>query len=463
MMISPARLLTMQQKILKLLSYIGVLAVLFLSVPLCADPDSSNEKNPLPVKHVKDGAKADSKESSADLKGNENETSSKESSGKETSSKASSSAPSKMTHQQPLINITIYRNGTVLATKKLKADLKGGQQNVVYDKAPKTLALPSLIATLDADDAHVQILGQHVNEESQSLIIDVLSSYEQVKILTLNYLFSGIDWDIFYSGILSPDQKTLILSGWIEVTNHCGSTIENAQIFFNGSSANMTADGLTVIDHSKSDFEYLLPRVITLPMGKKIYMSFIQALHIPLNQENIINVGGDYLAELKGELQRPQIQRVVEFKNDSKLGLNFTLPSGKMTIYQMQTNGLNQYLGTTLLTETPVGGSVPLRIGSDFRHLGITCDLEQTDYKKNSNKSNESGYRLMIHNKNDTGFQVKVVLPVQGYDWSMVRSSSNYEVSGTAPHHQEVYWMIPDITAGSDYEIKYRIKLDTLK
>src|SRR5690606_951328 len=121
---------------------------------------------------------------------------------------------------------------------------------------PKTLVLPSLIATLDAEDAHVQILGQRVNEDSQSLIIDVLSSYEQVKMLTLNYLFSGIDWEIFYSGLLSPDQKTLILSGWIEVANHSGSTIESAQIFFNGSSANMTADGLTVIDHSKSEFEY---------------------------------------------------------------------------------------------------------------------------------------------------------------------------------------------------------------
>lgn len=377
--------------------------------------------------------------------------------------KSPSPSLSQSSSQQPLINITLYRNGTGVATKKLKADLKSGQQNVVYDKIPKTMNQTTLIATLDAEDAHVQLLGQYIDEESQGLVLEAFSAYDQVKILNLSYLFTGIEWDVYYSGLLSSDQKTLTLSGWIEITNHSGTRIDSAQVYFDGSPARVTPEGLTVIDHTKSNFHYLLPRIISLPEGKKIYVSFANAMKVPLHQENIIYVGGEYLTDLKSELQRPHVQRVVQFTNDDKMGFNAVLPEGKMTIYQVHANGLNEFVGHSLIKETPVSGSVLLQIVNDFGQSRVACQLEQTDYKKNSSRSSESGYRLVITNRTDNPFQVKVLLPLNDYEWTMVRSSLAYEVRGTQPS-QEIFWNMGDILAnGQPVEIKYRLKLDNTK
>ncbi len=365
-------------------------------------------------------------------------------------------APAPPSSSAALINITLYPNGTAAALKKIKADLKTGYQNLIYDKIPKTLDPTSLIVTLDAEDAHMQLLGQFISDDMQKLNLEVLSSYDQVKILNIYYVFSGITWDVYYTGILSSDQKTLTLSGWIEVTNKSGSTIDQAQIYLDGSATKITPDALTVMDHSKSHFRYLIPRVITLPEDKKIYISFINAIHIPLEEENIINLGGAYLDDLKGEIQHPNIQRVIQFSNDEKNGLNMTLPAGKITLFQGHENGLTEFIGQAMIQETPLGGKVPIDIGHDFYQGSVVCELEQTDYKKNSVKSSEAGYRLVIHNKGKAPLSIRAVLPLPKCHWTMVRNSLPFDVNGEA-----VSFDIPNVAASeTPFELKYRIKVD---
>lgn len=372
--------------------------------------------------------------------------------------KTVSSAPSVSAgnlQNQPETNVTIHRNGVALFTSKIRADLKAGSQKVVSLYVPTTLQHDSIMATFDVPDSNVQILSQYVSPKKNTLTFMMHSDYDQVKVVMLNYLFSGLDWDIFYTGMLAPDQKTLLLHGWIELRNYSGVDLKQAQILFDGSTITTTPEGLTVLAGDKMAFHYLVPRVLSLPKEKKTSLFFLQSQPIPLTENLTLNLGEEFLKDLNHKVYHPAVQRVLEFKNDPAT-LNMPLPEGKMTLYHMQDNHLNRLLGSTTLLETPLGESVFIRAGQDPSHLGLICDVEQTEYKKNSNKSYDMGYSVRLQNKGDVATNVKIDLPLKQYTWTIVRSSHEYKV---APHDQGVYWDM-DIPAKGAIELKYRLKLE---
>lgn len=362
------------------------------------------------------------------------------------------------TQTQAETNITIHRNGIALFTSKIRADLKAGSQKVVSLYVPTTLQQESIMATLDVPDSHVQLLSQYVSQKKNTLTFMMHSDYDQVKVVMLNYLFSGLDWDIFYTGMLSSDQKTLTLHGWIELKNYSGVDLKQAQILFDGSTITTTPEGLTVLTGDKMAFHYLVPRVLSLPKEKKMSLFFLQSQPIPLTENLTLNLGEEFLKDLDHKVYHPSVQRVLEFKNDPAT-LNMPLPEGKMTLYHMHDNHLNRLLGSTTLLETPLGESVFIRAGQDPSHLGLVCDVEQTEYKKNSNKSYDMGYSVRLHNKGDVAVNVKIDLPLKQYTWTIVRSSHEYKV---ASNDQGVYWDM-DIPAKGSMELKYRLKLEEKK
>lgn len=372
----------------------------------------------------------------------------------ESKSSVSPVLPEKI-NTQPESNITIYRNGTALCTKKIRADLKTGGQKIVSSSVPQTLQQDSVMATLDVSDDHVHMLSQYVSAKKNNLTLMMHSDYDQVKIVTLNYLFTGLDWDIFYTGMLSSDQKTLVLHGWIELINHCGVDLKQAQVLFDGSTTTLTPEGMTVLTGDKMAFHYLVPSVLSLPKEKKTSLLFLQSKPITLVENLTLNIGEEFLKELNHQVHHPAVQRVLEFKNDAST-LNMTLPEGKMILYHMQDNQLDRLLGSTTLLETRLGESVFIRAGQDPSHLGLLCDVEQTEYKKNSNKSYDMGYSVRIQNKGDVVANLKIDLPLKNYTWTIVRSSHEYKV---ASQDQGVYWDM-DVPPKGMIEVKYRLKLE---
>lgn len=399
-----------------------------------------------------DPKKSDSHEKS-DKISTENPTSQKEKHEKSTHEKEYS----KETHSD--INFTVYRNGTALATKKIRADLKEGVQKIVTHHVPQTLHQDSIMATLDVPDPHIQMISSYVSKKKNDLTLLIHSDYDQAKLLTLNYLCNGLEWDVFYTGMLSFDQKTLTLHGWIELNNHCGVDIKHAQFLFDGSSTTFTPEGLTIFNQDKTGFRYLVPRALSLSKDKKTSLFFVQSPPIPLQENLTLNLGEEFLKDLNHQIYHPSVQRVLEFKNDEHSPLNMPLPEGKMTLYQMQESHMNRLLGTTTLLETRVGESVFIRAGQDPIHHGLVCDVDQTEYKKNSNKSYDMGYTVRLHNKGTVNMNLKIDLPLKNYTWTVVRSSHEYK---TAPQDQGIYWDM-DIPAGSTLEFKYRLKLEEKK
>lgn len=354
------------------------------------------------------------------------------------------------------ISITAYRNGYALAIKKIKQDLKAGKQNIIFDGSPKTVLVPSLMPSFDTTTDEAEVLSQTIAEEGDKITFEVFSAFDQVKHLSLRFMFSGLHWDIYYIGTISKDHKQLDLSGWIEAENNTGANIHQAQILFQGNYAKM--HGLhPAEDIEESDFSYMMPRLVDLPHAKKLFLNFFNKRQIPLKQDNIVYVGGEYLFDMKGEVRQPEVKQVVEFKNDETAGFKFPLPQGKITLYQSHESDQDALIGTYVLQEKALGQSVPLQLSSNMRQSPIMCELEQTDYKKISATSSEAGYKLTLTNREATS-SVRIIVNLPESDWTVIRTSLPYDTNS----RRQFSWIV-QVPADQTVEIKYRLKLDNIR
>ena len=362
--------------------------------------------------------------------------------------------------QSPLsttVNMVAYRNGYVLAMRKFSLPLKQGKQTVKFENPPKTLYMSSLMPSFEGGDGAVEIISQALIEDGWRVHFDVVSTYEQTKTMYLRYMFGGLNWDVAYIAILSPDRSTLSLKGWIEVENNTSADIKHAQILFNGSNAKMSAENPS--DEDSSEFSYTIPRVVDLDSGQKIFLSFLDKSSIPLKQEHVVYVGGEYLYDLKSTAQTLDVVQVVEFRNDEVHGFQHTLPQGKVTLYQGHKNGMDELVGTMRLHEKIIGQPVPLQISAEHHPSPVYCELEQTDYKKLIGTSSEAGYRVVLTNRNESPVSVRVVVNTpQESDWSVIRTSHSYDTHSK----RQFSWTIT-VPGGQNVELKYRIKLENAK
>ena len=355
------------------------------------------------------------------------------------------------------MSLTAYRNGYALAAKKLTCDLKTGKHNILCPDSPKTIHPPSLMSSFEGAPGEADILSQSISEEGDTLTFEAMSTFDQVKTLSLRYMFSGLNWDISYVGMISPNHKTINLSGWIEVENNCGVPFKQVQILFHGDAAKM--HGFTSQDDGeKSDFSYFMPRLVDLPYGKKVYLNFFSKKDIPLKQDNIVYVGGEYLYDLKGEVKQPEVKQVVEFKNDESSGFHFPLPQGTITLYHQNHNAhIDELIGTYVLHEKAIGQSVPLQISGNVGPAPLTCTIEQTDFKKISTTSSEAGYVLTLTN-NGPSSSVRIIVNLPESDWTVIRTSMPYDTNSK----RQFSWVL-NIPGNQSIEIKYRLKLENIR
>ena len=81
-------------------------------------------------------------------------------------------------------------------------------------------------------------------------------------------------------------------------------------------------------------------------------------------------------------------------------------------------------------------------------------ELEQTEFKKLSDKITESSYRLNLKNKANQPITIRVTLDLPQGEWTVVRENISHQQNGD----QQVFWTI-QIGANSEVDLKYRVRL----
>jgi hypothetical protein len=288
-----------------------------------------------------------------------------------------------------------------------------------------------------------------------TLVISLNSGVDRTQDLELSYLTGGLSWRADYVTNLSPDEKTLDLSGWVTLTNQSGAAYPNATLQLVAGDLNrakqrperaMAAGAM--MDRVKaaapqmaeeSLFEYhlyTLDRPTTLAVNQTKQVALLSASSVPVRKDYLLQGQNYYYSGSYGDLgQKQKVGVFVEFDNKESSRLGMPLPKGIIRVYKRDSEGRAQFVGEDSVDHTPKNELVRLKLGDAF---DVTAKRKQTDYKSLGRQGkfgsvHESAFEIELKNAKKEPVTVSVLEPMPG-DWEVLQSSHPYlkEAAGTA-------------------------------
>jgi len=300
-----------------------------------------------------------------------------------------------------------------------------------------------------------------------------ITSTQTISIpMQVRYLSSGIDWRAYYDGVLSTDEKTMHLKGYVRVNNHSGESFDNASLFLVMGSVNM----LTPIDQLvQKDSPYGSPkkakghklgkrqrkqeRAFSLnaemdavmaapPMPNVIRQSKASEYAIfeldqkeslkdkwgkqlVFRQDQAIPITNVYRFDPRRYAKK--VVRLITFENtlpsDKKLG---ALPGGLIRVYRdIYKNQHFSYEGQVHIDDTPVGKKIELAMGEQNQ---VTVDQirmkNRTDHyqfdKEGDIVSWEEFYqdRIKLNNTRDVSVELEIICSINATNWKLVQKDA---------------------------------------
>jgi hypothetical protein len=272
-----------------------------------------------------------------------------------------------------------------------------------------------------------------------TLTLDVESDRSGPRVLDLQYLSGGLTWHVDYVGTLSRDESQLTLAGLVTLANTSGASYQNARLqLVAGNVRSAPAGGalktIAMVHSSAAGdiynanatqqnyFEYhlyTLGRTTTILDKQTKQLLLLTAHDIPVTKTLELRGQPYYYQRQSGDLgERLPVRTYLSFLNDGgELGI--PLPAGAMRIYEDDSQGLAQFLGSDNIGHTPKNDTVRLYLGDSF---DLVARKRQTDFRFIKYCQTESSYELDVTNGKDEPQDVTVIEPIPG-DWKIARES----------------------------------------
>jgi hypothetical protein len=271
--------------------------------------------------------------------------------------------------------------------------------------------------------------------DQPTLILDVQSDAGGTRDLDLRYLSGGMSWSANYVGTLNADESRLNLTGLVTLSNTSGATYENARLQLVAGNVNVaqpqgaalksiarvtsSSNAYTVNGVSQEAyFEYHLytvNRPTTVLNNQTKQLTLLAAHGIPVRKTLELRGSDFYYYNANADLgERLRVGVFVSFENrGGELGI--PLPAGIMRIYQDDSHGLSQFVGSDSIDHTPRNDTVRLHLGDSF---DLVARKRQTDFHFISGCETSSSYEVTIVNGKDEPQDVLVVEPIPA-EWTI--------------------------------------------
>ncbi|HVA28350.1 MAG TPA: hypothetical protein VNF68_09230 [Candidatus Baltobacteraceae bacterium] len=280
-----------------------------------------------------------------------------------------------------------------------------------------------------------------------TLTLDIQSGRSGPHLLDLQYLSGGLTWHVDYVGTLSRDESKMALTGLVTLANASGTSFRDARLQLVAGSVHTVPAraGLKMIAHvvsavrgdiyhanvaQENYFEYhlyTLPRPTTILDKQTKQLLLLGARDIPVKKTlELRGQPNDYFSADSDLGAREPVGVYVSFENRGG-DLGIPLPAGSMRIYEDDSHGLAQFVGSDAIAHTPRNGAVRLYLGNSF---DLVARKRQTNYRLISKCSNESSYAIDFTNGKDMPQDVTVIEPIPG-DWR-IESESEPHVKSSA-------------------------------
>lgn len=254
---------------------------------------------------------------------------------------------------------------------------------------------------------------------------------------TASYIARQLGWHSSYNLLTNAEQSTGNLQHWANISNHSGGKFGNAQLTLvagdvrratqppvpmmpYGGMRAYAMDAAVQAEPYAARHQYRLPERMTLERGAEERMILAEANGVAISR--LFQVGGSIgLYPMPQEL--PQKARLrLEIQNTQAAGLGKPLPSGTVTVYTPNKQGVLAIAGQTTIPDTPVAQKLILDLGEAF---DVTAQRRQTLYQVRAD-GHQVGYALTLKNEQDQPVTVEVLESLPG-DWTISNASHDYE------------------------------------
>ncbi|MCY4072700.1 MAG: DUF4139 domain-containing protein [Chloroflexi bacterium] len=299
--------------------------------------------------------------------------------------------------------------------------------------------------------------------------------------IELTYLAGGMNWSADYNLLLTSEQTSFDLKGWVTLNNHSGRAFAEARLrLVAGDLSRIQPKALSaeareemVFDMSgrggggvaqRDLFEYQLyeiERPVTIGNNETKQIEFVSGTKIAANTFFVFDKSPQFGAyyspvdypEGYGVDDSDDVLAYLEFNTGEDSGLGADLPAGRVRVYQQDVDGAGLLIGENLINHSPEGEDVQILLGKSFDLVG---ERRQTRYQTVSRDVARESFEIRLRNrKEDEAVEIRV--PERLYrwsDWEIVESSQPFDKldSSTIEFRVEVQ---PGAEAALSYTVQY--------
>ncbi|NLF40093.1 DUF4139 domain-containing protein [bacterium] len=277
-----------------------------------------------------------------------------------------------------------------------------------------------------------------VSEPTLVWLLD--NAFEGAQTIIANYMTQGMRWNADYVAVLTPDEKTLNLNGWVTINNQSGATFNNAQLKLVAGDVQRVASeeydtfggervyAMAAAPSRKAFTEeglfeyhlYTLDRPTTLKQNQQKQISLLEARDVR-TEKTYRCIGQNWWYRNKqGELIRNiKIAVFIAFTNSQENALGIPLPKGTVRVYKADSSGNNQFIGEDNIDHTPKNERIELKLGDAF---DITSERRQMSFTRLADNMFEMSWEVKVRNHKDEDITVEMIEPLGG-DWKITESS----------------------------------------
>ncbi|MCY4021445.1 MAG: DUF4139 domain-containing protein [Chloroflexi bacterium] len=272
--------------------------------------------------------------------------------------------------------------------------------------------------------------------------------------IELTYLAGGMNWTADYNLLLTSDQSSFDLKGWVTLNNHSGRAFSEARLRLVAGDLSriqpkaMLAEAREEMAFDMSGrggggvaqrdfFEYQLyeiARPVTIGNNETKQIEFVKGGQIAAETFFVFDKSPQFGAyyspvdypEGYGVDDSDDVLAYLEFNTGEESGLGADLPAGRIRVYQQDGDGAGLLIGENLINHSPEGEAVQILLGKSFDLVG---ERWQTRYQTVSRDVARESFEIRLRNrKEDESVEIRV--PERLYrwsDWEIVESSRPFE------------------------------------
>ncbi len=283
-------------------------------------------------------------------------------------------------------------------------------------------------------------------------LLDAATAGEQD--LRVTYMTGGLNWQADYVAMLSEDDTTLSLNGWVTVDNNSGTTYRDAKLKLVAGDVNRVVEDKVLREEvmyaaapaatpapqvaERSLFEYHLyevQRPVTLKDAQTKQIEFVSAPQILVDKVFVYeslpsyfwSYGGVYNDPSYGVGVQEKIRVLIEFTNSEEAGLGLPLPQGTMRVYKEDVGGGAEFIGEDSIEHTPKDEDMSLFLGNAFDLVG---ERRQVEYRQLGERSAEETIEISLRNHKTEDVTIRVLEHLfRALDAQITNSSAEYTMA----------------------------------